>query len=202
MPTLVLVVVTVGIESEPGGSVSDDPTKLLLGISGFLETERRESGVENILWSVFSDVEHCASARFMWNDSLVTMVRLIRRLKTRWPEIELNILGYSYGGHTAVNLAAKLWPWMVTNLFLIDPVWRWSNHMPSVFSVYGIGTLVVPKNVKTCTLWRQKQSAIRGCKVLMQSADTGFTEDLLSHSHVKIDNSPAIQAKVIERMKA
>ena len=181
--------------------MSDDPTKLIVGISGFLETEKRRSGIEDILWNVYTETEHVATARFLWNDSLVTMTRLIRRLKTRWPELELNILGYSYGGHIAVNLAAKLWPWMVTNLFLIDPVWRWSNHMPSVFSVYGIGTLVVPKNVKTCTLWRQRQSAIRGCKVLMQSADTGFTEDLLSHSHVKIDNSPAIQGTIIERMK-
>jgi len=178
------------------------PTKIIIGISGFLETEKRSSGVEDILWSVYTDTEHVATARFMWNDSLVTMARLVRRMKARWPEIELNLLGYSLGGHTAVQLAEKLWPWIVTNLFLIDPVWRWSNHMPSVFSLYGIGTLTVPKNVTTCTLWRQKQSAIRGCKVVMQSAETGFTEDLLSHSHTKIDNSPAIQGTIIERMQA
>ena len=178
------------------------PTKIIIGISGFLETEKRSSGVEDILWSVYTDTEHVATARFMWNDSLVTMARLVRRMKARWPEIELNLLGYSLGGHTAVQLAEKLWPWIVTNLFLIDPVWRWSNHMPSVFSLYGIGMLTVPKNVTTCTLWRQKQSAIRGCKVVIQSAETGFTEDLLSHSHTKIDNSPAIQGTIIERMKA
>lgn len=181
--------------------MSDDPRKILIGISGFAETERRPSGVEDVLWSVFSSVEHVATARFLWKDSLVTMVRLIRRMKTHWPEIEINILGYSYGGQTAVNLAAKLWPWTVTNLFLIDPVWRWSNHMPSVLSMYGMGTLTVPKNVTTCTLWRQRQSAIRGCKVVMQSADTGFTEDELSHTHTKIDNSPAIQGTIIERMQ-
>ena len=182
--------------------MSEAPTKLLVGISGFLETERRESGVENILWSVFSDVEHCASARFMWNDSLVTMVRLIRRIKTRWPEIELNILGYSLGGQAAVELATKLAPYKVENLFLIDPVVHVWKYTPSLLSLYGFGTLAVSGNVKSCTLWRQRQSAIRGCTVVMQSADTGFTEDLLSHSHVKIDNSPAIQAKIIERMKA
>jgi len=182
--------------------MSDDPTKLIVGISGFLETERRSSGVEDVLWEVFSDVPHVATARFMWNDSLFTMTRLIRRIKTRWPNIQLNILGYSLGGMTAIELAAKLEPYEVENLFLIDPVKHIWKHTPSLLSLWGIGTLAVSGNVKSCTLWKQQQSIIRGCTVVMQSAETGFTEDLLSHTHTKIDNSPAIQGTIIERMKA
>ena len=183
-------------------TLSDDPTKLLLGVSGFLETERRESGVENILWQVFADVEHVATARFMWNDSKFTMTRLIRRIKTRWPSIQLNILGYSYGAQTSIDLARILKGFTVENLFLIDPVWRWSNRTPSIFSIYGVGTLTVPANVNHCTLWRQRTSIIRGCTVVMDSPETRFTEDLLSHTHTRIDNSPAIQGAIIERMKA
>ena len=182
--------------------MADPPTKLLVGISGFLETERRPSGIEDILWQVFSEIEHVATARFLWSDSIVTMVRLVRRIVEKWPSIEVNILGYSYGGSTATQLVDALRPIAIANLFLIDPVWRPFRHFPSFLSIYGMGTLWVEANVERCHVWRQRTTIIRGCKVARRADLTTLWEDTINRRHSQIDNSTHIKGAIIERLAA
>ena len=184
--------------------MSSPPTQLLIGISGFLETEKRTSGIEDILWKTFSEVEHVATARFLWNDSLVTMRRLIRRIMGEWPDIEISILSYSYGGTTACALIDLLLEnnIHVRNAFFIDPVWRPFRRLPSVFSIYGVGKLWVESNVDHAFVWRQRTTAIRGCTIKRRGTNTVWYEDELNFKHTRIDNSQLIQSRVIEEMQS
>lgn len=183
--------------------MNNHPTRLLIGISGFLETEKRPSGIEDILWEVFAHVEGVVCCRFLWNDSRVTMRRQINRIVELWPDIKPSILGYSYGGTTACGLADDLRPDQITieNLFLIDPVWRPFKKLPSCFSIMGVGTLWAEPNVDRVYVWRQRQSVVRGCKVKRRDVRTTLTEDLLNYPHTRIDNSGLIQAQILARLK-
>lgn len=177
------------------------PSHLLVGISGFGETERHPSGIEEILWRVFSDLEGVIAARFTWRDSLVTMVRWIERITAKWPSIQVSVLGYSYGGTTAVRLVEALRSTPITNLFLIDPVWRPWNHLPSFVSIGGVGTLWVESSVAHVFVWRQTKTWIRGCQVVCKSEKTKLYEDTLNYTHRQIDNSQLVRGCILERLR-
>jgi len=181
--------------------MSDPPKKLLYGISGYMERETRPSGIEDILWASFSAVPHLCICRFVWNEKPYSIAKWVRRIVNRWPGIEVNSLSYSYGCTTATQVIDELAGLDIENAWMIDPVWR-PNRWATPISIFGWGTLYVGHNVKHCRVWRQKQTIIRGCNVEMRGRNTEYTEDLLNYRHTQIDNSPAIQGTIIERMKA
>ena len=182
--------------------VESSPKKLLIGITGFLETEARPSGVETILFKCLTDVDNFLISRYNWREPIRTLSNFVDRVCNEWYGVEVSIIGYSYGAQSAVNLIKHLCPMPIKNLFLIDPVYRPHHYLPSVFSIYGFGTLYVESTVERCHVWRQKISAIRGCTVVRLGDDTNLYEDTLAWRHTKIDNSPAIQGTIIERMQA
>ena len=177
------------------------PKKLLIGITGFLETEARPSGVETILFKCLTDVDNLLISRYNWREPIRTIANFVDRACNEWHGVEVSIVGYSYGATTAVDLVKQLWPRPIKNLFLIDPVYRPYHYLPSAFSLYGFGTLYVESSVERCHVWRQKISAIRGCTVVRLGDDTNLYEDTLAWRHTKIDNSPAIQGTIVERMQ-
>ena len=179
-----------------------EPTKVLCGISGFLEKESRPSGTEDILWEAFSSIEHLCICRFVWNEAPFSIAKWVRRIAERFPGIEIHFLSYSYGGTTAEHVIDLLPEYKIKNSFMIDPVYRPFVKLPSVFSLWGFGTLAMGENVETCKVWRQRTSIIRGCEVVMRSKNTRYSEELLSYKHTKIDNSPMIQGEIIERLQA
>ena len=181
--------------------VQSSPKKLLVGVSGFTESENRPSGVESILFKVLTDCDDVMIYRFNWNEGLISIVNFIDRACAEWPGLAVSILGYSFGGTLACNAIRKMPCQPIKNLFLIDPVFFKYRYLPSAFSLYGFGTLYVESSVERCHVWRQKISAIRGCTVVRLGDDTNLYEDTLAWRHTKIDNSPAIQGTIVERMQ-
>lgn len=181
------------------------PTELLVGIAGFGETERRDedAGIDYILWDAFSNKPGIMVGRYNWNHNTYAIFKLIQRTLYRWPQINVNVLGYSYGGTSAVSLCDKLrtaLPKAITvkNLFLVDPVWRPRHYLPSFMSILGNGTLAVPRNVLECYVWRQSQSIIRGCTVVAPLSKK--TEASLPYTHSKIDEALIIKETIVDKL--
>lgn len=177
------------------------PKQALVGISGFLEKESRPSGIEDILWRAFSSIEHLCVCRFAWNESPDTIAKWVKRLILRFPGIEIHFVAYSYGGTTCERTIRALKGSTVYSAFLIDPVYR-PGRLPSVRSLFGMGSLSIADNVRTCKVWRQTGMLIRGCSVAVEGRATDFSQETLQSRHTTMDNSPIIQRQIIERLQA
>lgn len=177
------------------------PTKLLIGVSGFAETVHRPSGIEEVLWSTFEQVPNIITVRYVWGDSFCGINRQLERIFKKWPNLEVSIVAYSYGCSTIVPVINSLSHSVkLENVFLIDPVWRPHIKFPSIFSIFGIGTLTITKKVRNVFIWRQNNTFVRGCKIVVKYATTK-QDTMLNLRHTTIDSSSVVHETIIREMK-
>ena len=181
--------------------MSSDPTTLVIVITGFGDRERYESGLEELMWKIKDRSSDIAVARFNWNDDTETINRWVGKFKMRWPDINLYIIGYSYGGASAVALT-KIVKYTIDNLFLIDPVWRPYYYWPSFLSLFGRGTLTIPTNVKESWHWYQTRTWIRSCTVKIIGVGNTIYHGpiLLNKKHAQIDSHPGIHNLILKEI--
>lgn len=128
-----------------------------------------------------------------WKDSPAD---LASRIWNRCPEGHqpaIVVIGYSYGGYTAVLLARELDKrgLKVEMMLLIDPVWRPFTWIPSVLSMLGWWTIDVPSNVRSLHAWHQNVDLPSG-HTLIVDHKTLCSEDTLNVSHQHIDDAPVV----------
>ncbi len=162
--------------------------------SGFLQGGR-VSGIEKIEDAIHRQC-HGDTTRVLlksWKDSPAD---LASRIWNRCPEgghPAIVLIGYSYGGYTAVLLARELNErgFEVETMLLIDPVFRFLGRFPSLFSLADWWTIEVPSNVRNLFDWSQKINKPSGHKIV-ESIKTTRNHETLMVKHQHIDDSPIV----------
>lgn len=104
---------------------------------------------------------------FPWRVNVDDVAEYLRRFAPVNERQRHLVVGYSYGGQTAVNFCRALLAHTalspaggveITELWLCDPVRRW-RWLPGVAALFGLGKLVVPDEVQA--VWGVCQRAPR-----------------------------------------
>jgi len=179
-----------------------EPKKLLVGITGFGSTERRESGLENLLWKITMEGDGAMVARFNWNDSQRMIVRWIERAAGTWPGVQVSMIGHSYGCSTLASVIDAMPGIGIDNVFLIDPVWRPYKRLPSFASLWGRGTITISHRAAKIWHWYQTKGWIRGCTVVRSktSALKAYVE--LHRTHATLDSHPVIHSATLKEIQS
>lgn len=167
--------------------------------TGFLQAGRI-SGVETIQDAIHRQC-NCDGTRVLlksWQDSVKDLSGRMwnRRPKDGQPEIV--VIGYSYGGWTAVLMTRvlKKLGWNVKTLLLIDPVRRPISWLPSPSSMLSFWKIAVPDNVGIVYEWYQKINKPRGHKVRV-CYGTKHVRRRLPVNHQNIDDHPTVFKKAL-----
>jgi len=179
--------------------------RLLIGISGFGQSLARSSGVEDLLLATYWTDPDVLIVRHEWRDNFQATASFVERIYRQWAanNLPIVVVGYSYGGDSAVRLATTLEAREIPLewLFLIDPVWRMWRYLPSLISLGGRGVLEIPANVKNLETWRQRETRIRGAEIRVRDpkrTQWGAARDhLVEHvKHTEMDEIRAINHKI------
>ena len=112
------------------------------------------------------------------------------------------VVGFSYGGTTAVRLCEELEERGVTvgSLTLIDAVWRPWRGFPSVLSVLPWWRLRVPRNVKRVRVYRQREDRPMGHEVVLAEPYSAEMVGpvFLPLRHVEMDDAVGIHQAVLD----
>ena len=164
-------------------------------VTGFCQPESRATGVE-----ILQDRLHrlCGNpfTRVLlraWDDS---PWHCAERIWTRRPPVDpprVVLIGYSWGGYTANEIAKQLHRrgLAVDALLLCDAVWRSRTIFGRPLSMLDCWTIRVPANVRRCFVWRQTANRPRGARVVVTDPITEITESVLPHlAHQYMDDLP------------
>lgn len=158
--------------------------------------EGKPSGIEKIQDSLHRQCGGADTRVLLksWRDN---MVDLASRMWNRRPidhQPRITIIGYSYGGLTAVKLVRELekTKWEAEILLLIDPVWRFWDAMPSPSSLFSGWQIQLGDNVGTLWWWHQAVDRPRGHRVNCDENKILVHEKTMLLPHHEIDDSPEI----------
>jgi len=177
----------------------------IIVITGFTQREGERTGLERLYYAIrkIHETATCECILKSWRDDTSDLADRIFNHSDDKPEI--TIIGYSWGGNNAIQLANELRERgrTVQSLVLIDAVarprwfWKWWLSMTRALSIH------VPENVKECWAWRQNSNRPRGHRVVRGKETTlngPFTIPGVTHQH--IDDQPEIHNKVLEILAA
>ena len=151
-------------------------------VTGFTQNEGRITGLERLQTYLH---ERCHGRRTRvvlkhWKDC---MECLSNRIYNNLPPLEhgsprITLIGYSYGGCSVIRLCNYLRKCniRVTNLLLVDPVWRLWN-IPTPLSLLNVWTFTIPKNVKNVWYWRQNFNKPSGHSIKLESRVTHWRNE-------------------------
>lgn len=123
--------------------------------------------------------------------------------------IKIQLIGYSFGGQTAVRVADKCWPGLIDLMDLCDPVAR-RGRLGWLAAANPLATIRVPSNVRSLT-WIQQRNPRWQCRrpffwpaghdiKCSPETDLEGPIDLTAfHSHLTIDNSGSFRHRVLDR---
>lgn len=158
--------------------------------SGFLQ-EGRLSGIEKIEDAIHRQCNGDSTRVLLksWRDSPADVAQ---RIWNRCPEGHqpaVVIIGYSYGGYTAVLLARELEKrgLKVETMLLIDPVWRWAARWPSLLSWLEGWEIKVPSNVRKLYGWTQKVDTPAGHKIVPSGSTISDIQTLMRAHNIMDD---------------
>jgi len=169
-------------------------------VGGLGQDEPGRHGIDEIQDAVFRQCtcEFTRVPRMSWRDSPKAIARRIFNRRPVGHQPRVVLIGFSYGGWTAVLIARELEGLNVPveTLLLIDAVWRPLAWLPSLTSLMRRWKIDLPANVGACYAWRQKRSTPCGHDI-----DPGrvrqFTEHTLNVPHDEIDEHPEVWAKAL-----
>ena len=139
------------------------------------------------------------------------VVRRVDRSSQPHKRLRLAIVGYSFGGHTAVQVCEQLAGLPVDRLVLCDPVARWCGRLGWSRALIN-STIRVPINVRNVALLLPKATA--GCVFSRRFCSRAATASRsttsrrggqgrqLSAEHADIDNAPEFQDTVDEAVRS
>ncbi len=163
--------------------------------NGYAQGERWRTGVGRIHRDILAKcsapdtyLQLCS-----WRDDVSQMADNIMEWGGGLPEVVL--IGYSYGGWTAVLLCRELKRrgFAVDHLVLIDAVWRWQQRLASISSLFDGHQIAVPDNVKRVTSWRQKVSKPMGHPIVGDEKRITIDRRTLNVAHLYADDVPEVR---------
>ena len=166
-------------------------------VTGLRQSEGQLTGLERLQDAIHRRCSNDETRVLLrdWRDSPDAIAQRIwlRRPVDRQPVVIL--VGYSYGGTTANEIARELDARgiEVTTMLLIDPIWRPFRYWPSLLSVFSCWSLSVPPNVRQLYSWRQKRSRPRGHALVVDGARTHHIAHTLNVEHGYMDDHPDVQ---------
>lgn len=171
-------------------------TRWIVCIGGFNQSEGRLTGVANIEAALHRRC-NCPTTRVLlksWRDSSHDLAERIWNWRPSHGRPQVFILGYSYGGYSAVLLARELKERGidVETMLLVDPVWRIWGRFPSLSSLLSKWKIHVPDNVARLYSWRQEIDKPMG-HPLVTAGSTRHIEKMVERSHSYMDDYEEIQ---------
>ena len=176
-------------------------------IGGFTQRDYRENGLQR-LWMKLNRVAvpmtHVALREWTVNTSrLAQRIWLVSRYDESPPIII--VVGYSYGGQTAVNFCRDLARrgLMVESLVLCDAVFRWLRVLPTLSSLFSFWRIRVPRNVRMVRWFYQRMSIPFGHRVVRDDPEqTAFWNNEffgkeLEAGHVYVDDNLEFHTHVL-----
>jgi len=172
----------------------------IIVFTGFLQ-EGRLSGLEKIEHAIHQQC-NCDSTRVIlksWQDSPGAVASRIWNRQPEGHPPAIVIIGFSYGGFTAVLLARELGKrgLKIETMLLIDPVWRWLAELPSVLSLGSWWEINVPKTVRTLFAWFQKVDRPRGHRLIVDENHTLYFPKTLKRTHNQMDDAEEVYKKAL-----
>jgi pimeloyl-ACP methyl ester carboxylesterase len=175
--------------------------KWIVCINGYTQGDRWRTGVGRIYREILAGCSNgdTSLALRSWRDDVAAIATNVLEWGTDKPE--LIIVGYSYGGWSAVRLCRELEARGigVASLVLIDAVWRPWQRFASWRSLLDGWTIVVPANVKHVLTWRQKVSRPRGHLVVAaDDTKTHIDSITLNVGHAYADDQPEVRRAALQ----
>ena len=158
--------------------------KWVICVSGFLQDRSKPTGMAR-LWRDLHDIVGPESQVLLlnWDDNVREYAEMIWQFSNESPEPAIAIFGYSWGGSTAVNLAAALRKrgLSVGCMVLSDPVYRHWWLPRRWTSMLDWMSIRVPDNVRKVVWFRQRENKPAG-------------HDLVPADRTKTTIYPAVEA--------
>ena len=170
---------------------------LVVGFNGHGQHARRNTGVGKLL----ATIEACNCGYepwlFTWRHNSKTLAVWLHNSR---PNRRIVLIGFSYGGYTAVLLARELEKLGVDidHMYLIDAVARPRPRVGSFRSLMDLCWWIkVPHNVKQLTNWRQSVSRPSGHKVVADFRYTKHDPYTLYVPHTQMDDHARVHATIL-----
>ena len=163
--------------------------------TGFGQGEHRMTGVEMLQDDLHVQCS-CPHTRVIlksWHDSPSSIAARIKNRCGEDLDPAIVIIGYSWGGYSAVLMARELRRRGLTvdNLLLADAVWRSRFFIGYPLSLLDKFAIMIPSNVKQVHTWRQTSNTPRGAKIIIEdpSKTDWVTNEVLPHiDHQYVDD--------------
>jgi len=170
-------------------------TRWIVCIAGWQQNEGQTTGLEELQDRLHRRCSNRSTRVVLraWNDSPSHIAERIFRRRPNDGQPAVVIIGYSYGGYSAVLLARQLQRRgiEVETMLLCDAVWRPSRWCPSVLSLLPWWTLRVPGNVRRLYSWRQKTNKPSGHAIALEDTSTLWsTRSVVGTTHRYMDENP------------
>lgn len=171
--------------------------RLVIGFNGHSQRSKTTTGVGQVLGEIERRRPDIETRLFAWRVNTKVIARWIAGLRLE----RLDIIGYSYGGYSAVLLCRELRALgvAVNHLWTIDAVFRIWDHWGSLRSLRDYWIIAVPQNVRVVTSWRQKVNKPRGHWICTYKTTTHDARSL-NVRHAEADDSPIVQAAILDRV--
>lgn len=171
--------------------------RLLIGFNGHGQRNRPTTGVGKLLLRVKHASIGNETWLFAWRHNTRTLASWIKCAR---PGDSISIVGFSYGGYSAVLLCRELQRLgvRVNHLYLIDAVarpWRRVGSLRSLIDHYW--WISVPRNVWQVTSWRQQINYPRGHKIVCESRATTHNQYTLNVPHSQADDNDQVHATIL-----
>ena len=171
--------------------------RLIIGFNGHGQSARTRTGIGKLLKSLGQERDKRDTWLFAWRHDTPTLAVWISNTR---PQCPISIIGYSYGGYTAVLLCRELrrMGLKVDHLYLIDAVARKRPKIGAIRSLLDrIWWVEVPNNVKQVVSWRQQFNKPSGHKIVVNSRTTEFEQTFLYVPHSQMDDCREIHARIL-----
>lgn len=168
-------------------------------VTGFMQPESRLTGVEILQDNLR---RRCQAADAIvalkaWADSPWHIAERIWNRRPRNGNPHVVLIGYSWGGYTAVKIARELQKRgiEVEALLLCDAVWRSRTIFFRWLSMLNCWTIRIPANVRKAFVWRQANNRPCGSRIKVEDRRTLVDEHVVQdRTHQYMDDDPEFHA--------
>lgn len=172
---------------------------------GFTQREGDHTGMEKFYYRFREQFPSLSHEKLLnsWRDDVEDLANRIYNHSTDRPWV--NLIGYSYGGQTVVNLCWALaargirvgWLFLIDAVYRAKWVWQWWRSLTPWQSIK------VPPTVENFMGWYQKTNLPSGHRVILPETTTnhGFVE-IKNVKHEWIDDQHEIHRQIMDKIAA